>query len=491
MCLDEEKPMTPDITSAIFSALGHVPTADQERAVEVVSRFLSEREDMSVMVLRGAAGTGKTSLAAAIVGSLRRWGMKMVLLAPTGRAAKVFSLYAGSKAFTIHRRIYRQRTAGDLSAFSLAFNSEKNALFIVDEASMIANSGGNSGSSGCNAGNSGGNGGAWADFGSGRLLDDLVSFVYSGTGCRLLLIGDHAQLPPVGQTVSPALSTDVLQQYGLKTFEATLGEVVRQDSASGILTNATIVRAMIESGGAPDGEPQLRLKGFADICRVGGDELIEQIASSFSRVGVDETMVVTRSNRLANVYNRGIRHSVLDREEELSRGDQLVIVKNNYNALPKDSDIGFLANGDRCRVERVRNIRQLYGLRFADAWLSLPDYDDCEIETTVLLDTLLSESAALTAEKQSALYAAVAADYADVAQKGERLRLMKADRHLNALQVKFGYAMTCHKAQGGQWAHVYVDRGYMGAQAADNDYLHWLYTAFTRATEKLFLVNFS
>jgi len=471
----------------IGEALGHAATSGQQRAIDVFCCFLQSRSPQAAMILRGSAGTGKTTLAAAIVRSMQALRQKLVLLAPTGRAAKVFSLYAGSAAFTIHRRIYRQQTAGDLSGFRLNDNLHHDTLFIVDEASMIAGITQND------------------TFGSGTLLDDLVHYVYQGQNCRLLLIGDTAQLPPVGEEEAPALQGQVLQGYGLTVFESDLTEVLRQSRQSGILSNATAIRQLISHDEATQ-LPRLRLKGFADITVVPGDELIEQMASSYSRVGIDETIVVTRSNKRANIYNQGVRRTVLDREEELCRGDQLMIVKNNYSLKglasggslsrqPSQESGGrseapaFLANGDRCVVQRVRNVRQLYGFRFADVTVTMPDYDDFELSATALLDTLTTEAPALTREQQELLYNKVMEDYADIPLKSERIKQLKGDAYYNALQIKFGYAVTCHKAQGGQWAHVYIDQGYMTDDMLTPDYLHWLYTALTRATERVFLVN--
>jgi len=444
-----------------------------------VAAFLCDRTPLTAMVLRGAAGTGKTTLAAAIVRALLGLKQKLVLLAPTGRAAKVFSLYAGSEAYTIHRRIYRQKVAGDLSMFSLSDNLHHDTLFIVDEASMISAYGGNEG----------------CTFGSDSLLADLVHYVYQGVNCRLLLIGDHAQLPPVGEEESPALSTAILQALGLNTYEATLSEVLRQSQQSGILWNATRVRRMVENAEEVTTLPTIRFHDFPDIVNVPGGELIEALASSYSHVGMDETMVVTRSNKRAVIYNRGIRNTVLDREEELCRGDQLMIVRNNYYWSQKLKDdegnapLSFLANGDSCVVQRVRNLHELYGFRFADVTVTLPDYNDLELTATVLLDTLATEAPSLTRTQQEQLYQNVIEDYADIPLKQDRLKALRSDPHYNALQVKYGYAVTCHKAQGGQWAHVYIDQGYMNDDMLTPDYLHWLYTALTRATEKVFLVN--
>ena len=469
--------ITDELAYRIHNAFGHVPTAEQEQAIATFSSFMTDRREQAVMVLRGCAGTGKTTLAAAIVRALLSLQQKLVLMAPTGRAAKVFSLYAGQPAYTIHRRIYRQKSLE--SAFNLNFNAAHDTLFIVDEASMIANQGSHD-----------------TPFAGGMLLDDLISFVYNGNNCRLLLIGDHAQLPPVGEEESPALMADVLRGYGLHVFECDLNEVLRQSSESGILYNATMIRH-IETVQLP----KINFS-FPDIRCVPGDELIEQLASSYSHAGLDDTLVITRSNKRANIYNQGIRNSILDREEELCTGDRLMIVKNNYHWVhqaerPSSTDnptagiasLSFIANGDLAVVRRVRHVHQQYGFRFAEVTMTLPDYDDYELTAMVLLDTLTAEAPALTREQQELLFNAVMADYADIPLKTDRLKKVKEDRYYNALQVKFAYAATCHKAQGGQWAHVYVDQGYMTDDMLSPGYFHWLYTAFTRATEQLFLVN--
>ena len=449
-------------------------TTEQENALQTFSRFMFDRDDHLLMILRGCAGTGKTSLASAFVQTMKKLGQKVVLMAPTGRAAKVFSLNAGCEASTIHRKIYRQK--GIMGGFSLDINLHKNTLFFVDEASMVAN-------------------GGYAEnvFGSGCLLDDLVQYVYGGENCRMVLIGDKAQLPPVGEEESPALMASFMQGYGMKVYETDLNEVMRQEQESGILYNATIIRQMITHDELTQ-MPKVKFEGFADIQRVPGDELIESLTTSYSHVGMDETMVVTRSNKRANIYNVGIRNAILGREEQLTTGDLLMVVKNNYYWTAKDEDsekagIQFLANGDRAMVRRVRHIHSLYGFTFADVWLQFPDYDDYELQTTVILDSLITEAPALTHEQSNELYNQVMDDYADVPLKTDRLKRLREDPHFNALQVKYAYAVTCHKAQGGQWAHIYIDQGYMTDDMLTPDYIHWLYTAFTRATEKLYLVN--
>ena len=470
----------------ILQTFGFAPTVEQEHALDVFSRFMTDRDEHVVMILRGSAGTGKTTLAGAIVRALAALKQKLILLAPTGRAAKVFSLYAGHPAYTIHRRIYRQKSAGDLSAFNLNDNLNRDTLFIIDEASMISNQG---------LGESA--------FGSGCLLDDLMQFVYNGLNCRMLLIGDKAQLPPVGEEESPALMADVLRGYGMTVYECDLNQVLRQSEDSGILWNATLIREILSRSESTLLTPRIRINGFADIQVVPGDELIESLSSSYNRVGMDETMVITRSNKRANIYNQGIRNTILDREEELCRGDLLMIVKNNYfwsqetgvksqekgERNQESGGIDFIANGDLAVVQRVRNIHELYGFRFAEVTMQFPDYDDYELTATVILDSLTTEAPALTREQQEQLFNAVLEDYAGIPLKADRMKKLKTDRYYNALQIKFAYAVTCHKAQGGQWSHIYLDQGYMTDDMLTPDYIHWLYTAFTRATEKLFLVN--
>lgn len=466
----------------ILQQFGFPPTQEQAHALEVFAEFLTDRDPHAVMILRGSAGTGKTTLSGAIVRTLKEIRQKVMLLAPTGRAAKVFSLNSGSPAYTIHRRIYREKSfSGVEGQFNLNDNLYTDTLFMVDEASMIANMG------------LGG-----MSFGSGCLLDDLVHFVYQGRNDRLLLIGDKAQLPPVGEEESPALHAAMLEGYGLKVYECDLNEVLRQSEESGILYNATMIRQMITHDDITQ-LPKIHFAGYSDIKPMPGAELIEALADSYHHVGLDDTIVVTRSNKRANIFNQGIRNMVLDREEELSQGDILMIVKNNYywmeeerksnNKLQSNEIPAFLANGDRAKVLKVRRRIDLYGFRFATLLLQFPDYGNYELEATVLLDTLTSEAPALTHEQQEQLFHQIEEDYQDIPLKSDRMKAIRQDQFFNALQVKFAYAVTCHKAQGGQWAHVYVDQGYMTDDMLNPDYIHWLYTAFTRATEMLFLVN--
>lgn len=448
------------------------PTLEQEKAVKFLADFLFSRQSDSVFLLKGYAGTGKTSLIGALVKTLDQLQQKCVLLAPTGRAAKVFSHYAQHPAYTIHKKIYRQRNfSNDLDNFSLDDNLHQHTLFIVDEASMIAN-----------------DGLAGAVFGTGRLLDDLIQYVYAGTGCRLMLIGDTAQLPPVGEEESPALSADKLRGYGMEVYEAQLTEVVRQMHDSGILWNATELRRYISEENFLT-LPSVRVEGFPDIRMVSGSELIEVINDCYGQAGMDETIVVCRSNKRANIYNKGIRNTILFREDELNSGDLLMVAKNNYFWTEGCKEIDFIANGDIAVVRRVRRVREAYGFRFADVVLAFPDYDGMELEVKLLLDTLHTETPALPKELNDKLFYSVLEDYADITVKRERMKKMKADPHYNALQVKYAYAVTCHKAQGGQWKRVFLDQGYMTEDMLTPDYFRWLYTAFTRATEILYLVN--
>ena len=615
-----------------MSNFGHLPTDDQQKAVEELTDFIFSTEATEVFVLRGFAGTGKTSLIGALVKTMGQLERECVLMAPTGRAAKVFSLYADHPAFTIHKRIYRQKSMDQDGVFSLNYNPQKNVLFIVDEASMISvtpnSSPAREGSGFAVSGDS--------------LLEDLITFVYGGGTCRLILLGDTAQLPPVGETDSPALQPDVLRSCGLLPRMVTMKQIVRQQESSGILWNATRLRQLLENEEVFDW-PQIRFAGFADVKNVAGNELIETLANCYARYGKDETMVVCRSNKRAILYNKGIRHQILDREEELSSQELVMIAKNNYYWLkapsnspewgrtpapenpeqmirakyqtadplmysllkeyslhnrkfPTDAEVAmwsilnarqlgtkfrrqhviadfivdfvsikhklvievdggyhdleeqqkldqlrteilnqlgykelrfrneevitspekvkeriieemakhpigvlphsgelegadFLANGDIAVIQRVRHERELYGFRFADCVLRLPDYDDYEFEATVLLDTLHEEAPALTYERQEQLFQRVLEDYADIPLKRDRMKALKEDPHFNALQIKYAYAVTCHKAQGGQWSHLFIDQGYMTEEMLGPDYYRWLYTALTRATNTVYFVN--
>ncbi|MBE6284712.1 MAG: DUF2075 domain-containing protein [Mediterranea massiliensis] len=449
------------------------PTKEQDFVIKLLAAFLLSNNNDQLFLLRGYAGTGKTTLIGALVKALDSLKQKAVLLAPTGRAAKVFSAYANHPAFTIHKKIYRQKSFFNEAAnFSIADNLSKHTLFLVDEASMISNEG-LSGSM----------------FGTGRLLDDLIHYVYSGEGCRLLILGDSAQLPPVGEEQSPALSTLALEGYGLEVIDADLTQVVRQAQSSGILWNATRLRQLLVQDDCYS-LPKIRINGFPDVKVVPGNELMEALESCYDTDGVEETIVVCRSNKRANIYNNGIRSRILWLEEELNNGDMLMIAKNNYFWAEKEEKMDFIANGELAVVQRVRRSRELYGFRFVDVTLTFPDQNDFELEANLLLDTLQSDAPALTRADADRLFNAVMEDYADIPLKRDRMKKLKADPYYNALQAKYAYAVTCHKAQGGQWKNVFLDQGYMSDEYLSPDYFRWLYTAFTRATGTLYLVNY-
>lgn len=456
------------LTNKIEDQLMFEPTFQQRKLVESLSEFLLSSPD-KIFLLKGYAGTGKTSVISALIRALHELKQSVVLLAPTGRAAKVLSSYSGYPAYTIHKKIYRQHVVGDeMSQFSLGINMHKHTLFIVDEASMITTSG-------------------ERNFGTGDLLGDLLSFVYGSEGCRLLLIGDVAQLPPVGQMYSPALDNSYLGGYGFHVKDFLLTEVFRQADDSGILKNATYLRTLLtdeQVGAFPVFETN-----FPDIVRVSGEDLIEEISSAYSRDGMDETIIVSRSNKRANIFNNGVRNRILYREEELSTGDLLMVVRNNYFwAKSTEGKLDFIANGDVAEVKRVRRVQEMYDFRFADVELYFPDYE-VEMDAKILLDVLQSESASLNSEDSNKLFLSVQEDYMDIRNKKERLKKMREDPYLNALQVKFAYSVTCHKAQGGQWKNVFIDKGYVTEEMVDMEYLRWLYTAVTRASERLYLIN--
>lgn len=455
----------------IRTAFSLEPTSQQSALMEKVANFIVDKDSDRIFLLKGYAGTGKTSVISSVIKVMDELQQPVVLLAPTGRAAKVLSIYSEKQAFTIHKKIYRQKSGADFNSdFNLNVNLHKSTLFVVDEASMIANSAPDS------------------VFGSGCLLDDLIHYVYSGENCRLILIGDTAQLPPVGQLLSPALDKGMLEGYGFSVDEFELTEVVRQASSSGILSNATFLRTLIANEFYDDGLPKIDTKSFPDVKKMPGDELIEALSSSYGKYGTDDVIVISRSNKRANVFNNGIRNSVLYREEELSSGDMLMVVKNNYFWSKDIKGFDFIANGDVAEVKRIRNKRELYGFRFAEVLLYFPDYDT-EIEANILLDTLQSPSPTLTYDDSNRLFQAVQEDYMDIGNKRDRMLKMRQDPYLNALQVKFAYAVTCHKAQGGQWDDVYIDVGYITEEQTDIEFLRWLYTAFTRARRNVYMIN--
>ena len=456
-------------------AFPYQPTEGQKELIHQISHFILDTDPESAFLLKGYAGTGKTSIVSTLVNILKTLRMRSVLLAPTGRAAKVISSYSGHKAFTIHRKLYIQTPTSDGRVrFSLTENRHKNTLFIVDEASMIPDSSSSDGSL----------------FGSRRLLHDLIDYVYNSENCKLLLIGDTAQLPPVGIDISPALHPEYLNSnfnLKLQTFE--LCEVVRQASGSGILTNATELREKVRM--EDYGSPFFSNAGFTDVLRLDGTELQEFLQDVYSSASMDEIVIVCRSNKRANIFNREIRNRIIYHEGEISAGDYLMVVRNNYYWLPKGSETGFIANGDMIEVLRIRDIKELYGHRFADVTFRLVDYPgEKEIDAFIMLDTLMAESPALPYPSQEKFMENVMMDYADIHSHANRLTKLRENPYFNALQVKFSYALTCHKTQGGQWKHVFVDQGYLKEDMIDKEYLRWLYTAITRATDKLYLVNF-
>lgn len=494
MSLSPTAPLYEVVAERIVKELPFAPTEHQAEAIVRLGHFLTDSHERTAFVLRGYAGTGKTTVVAALVKALRRLGRPPVLLAPTGRAAKVMAGYAGVSAYTIHRLIYQQkRFDGELSAFEIRHNKMRHTLFIVDEASMIANDG-HSGSV----------------FGTGRLMDDLVEHVYSQDGCRLLLVGDEAQLPPVGESHSAALDVDYVRGFGLNTYHADLHQVVRQAQGSDILRNATRLRKLLVQARKTMAmypfKPTLRADendGRSDVSVLMGGELIEELEHCYFRqrdagLALADTIVITRSNSRAIRINNGIRTRIFERESLLSRGDLLMVSKNNYHwsevaqrTLPAEArpPFAFIANGDLARVERIQRIYELYGFQFAEVSLQFPDYEDYELDTVIILDALQAEAPALTREQANRLYESVAEDYLDIPYKRDRMKKIREDRHYNALQVKYAYAVTCHKAQGGQWANVIVDQGYVIEEQMDDSYLRWLYTAVTRAQQHLYLLN--
>ncbi|MDL2251600.1 AAA family ATPase [Odoribacter sp. OttesenSCG-928-J03] len=456
--------------SVVLDYFGFECSPSQAEALEKLISFFFANKEGSMFVLRGYAGTGKTSLVAALIKALLEYKHNVVLLAPTGRAAKVFSMYAGISAFTIHKKIYRQKSVVDGEGdFNIAFNKDHDTLFLVDEASMISNSGGDS------------------NFGSGRLLDDLVEYVYNGRNNRLVLIGDIAQLPPIGLDISPALDGQYLNaSYYMDVVEADMNDVMRQAELSGILYNATSIRNLIGNGKS---DLSLRIGGYPDVFRITGADLLEELDSSYGKYGVDETMVVCYSNKRANKYNEGIRRTILYREEAFSNSDKIMVVKNNYFWGKEYDAIDFIANGDIATVLKVRKYNEVYGFRFVNADLSISGYEE-EINAWLLMDTLTSDYPALTYEESKTLYRSVEADYMEIASKKKRLEKIRENAYYNALQIKFAYAVTCHKAQGGQWDVVFIDQGWLPEEMLNDAYWRWLYTAVTRARKKLYFVNF-
>lgn len=446
-------------------------TLDQHTAIAKIVDFLFNRANNQLFLLKGYAGTGKSSLIGSLVKTMSQFNQKTVLLAPTGRAAKVFSLYANQPAYTIHKKIYRlDKFTEGAGNFSLTENKHSHTLFVVDEASMINNESGE-----------------FSVFGTGRLLDDLIEYVYTGEGNRLMLIGDTAQLPPVGQQFSPALDEETLGSYYLEIIGSTLTEIVRQSENSGILYNATKLRNNLRLGDTFE-FPKINVSRYKDVKKINGAELIEEISNAYARDGIEETIVISRSNKRANAYNMGIRNSVLYREEELSSGDLLMIAKNNYLWMSEFEHVDFLANGEFVEVARVRRTEEIHGFRFCDVVLRHRDYD-IEFEAKINLDSLHTEAPGLTREQNDKLFASVMDDYSHISAKGQRYKQVKEDPYFNALVVKYGYAVTAHKAQGGEWRNVFLDIGFVNESYLGDNFYRWLYTAITRSTEMLYLVN--
>ncbi len=461
------------IYNNLCSNLGNTPTDDQSEALKKIALYICDNNNDVIFLMTGYAGTGKTSVISSVVKTLDLLRMRSVLLAPTGRAAKVLSSYSGRQAFTIHKKIYRQKSSKDgIGSFSLDRNLHKDTFFIVDEASMVSNTSGDT-----------------ALFGSGRVLDDLIEYVYSGIDCKLILVGDTAQLPPVGSVVSPALDPAALGEYGFGLISCELKQVVRQSETSGVLMNATRVRLQVAGNDLV--HPSMDCLNFKDIIRITGEELIDEISSAYGSCGMEGTIIVVNSNKQANRYNQGIRNRIFFREEEISPGDMVMVVKNNYFILEEEEDgTGFIANGDIAEVRKIRKYEERYGFHFADMVLKFPDYN-LELESKVMLDVLHLDTPALPSEKNRELFQNVLADYIHIKTRRKQYDAVKKDPYFNALQIKFAYAVTCHKAQGGQWERVFIDQGMFNRNEISIDYLRWFYTALTRSTDRVYLVNFA
>jgi exodeoxyribonuclease-5 len=451
----------------------NTPTDDQSDALKKIAGYICDNNNDVIFLMTGYAGTGKTSVISSIVKTLDMLRIRSVLLAPTGRAAKVLASYSGRQAFTIHKKIYRQKSSKDgVGNFSLDRNLHKDTFFIVDEASMVSNSSGDS-----------------SLFGSGRLLDDLIEFVYSGAECKLILVGDTAQLPPVGSILSPALDPASLGGYGFGLITCELKQVVRQSETSGVLMNATRVRLQVAETNLV--HPSIDCINYKDTIRITGEELIDEISSAYGTCGMEGTVIVVNSNKQANRYNQGIRNRIFFREEEISPGDIVMVVKNNYFIIDEDEEgTGFIANGDIAEVRKIRKYEERYGFRFADMVLKFPDYN-LEIEAKVMMDVLHLDTPALPSDRNKELYQSILADYLNIKTRRKQFEAVKNNPYFNALQIKFAYAVTCHKAQGGQWERVFIDQGMFNRNEITIDYLRWFYTALTRSTDKVYLVNFS
>ena len=461
------------IKNILISNFDYELTSSQGKLVDLISNFISDRDKFDVFIIKGYAGTGKTTFINTLVKTFKELKIKSVLLAPTGRAAKVISSYSKINAYTIHKKIYRQKSSKDgFGEFVLNINLHSNTYFIVDEASMISNRSFDN-----------------SIFGSGKLLDDLIEFVFNNKNCKLILVGDIAQLPPIGLDISPALDIKTFDDCFLKAVESTLTDVVRQTEKSGVLSNATNIRLNISK--EVNGFPKIKLDDFADIKKISGSELIDAITDSYDKYGIENTIIITRSNKRANRYNAGIRSQILWKEEEISIGDYLMVVKNNYFWLDDSEDVDFIANGDIAEIVRIKKYTERYGFRYVDVSLKFVDYKDLEVDCKILLDTLNANSAALSKEQNKELFYNVLDDYKSVKSKVKRYQKVRENPFFNALQVKFAYAVTCHKAQGGQWKSVFIDHEYLNKDMMNKEYLRWLYTAFTRPIDKLYLINFN
>ncbi len=460
--------------SLIIQQFPFKPTPKQDILLLQLSEFIFAESPNAIFLLKGYAGTGKTTVISTVVTNLWKIKKSAVLMAPTGRAAKVIANYSGKEAFTIHRKIYfpKKDKSGSVK-FVLQPNRHKNTIFIVDEASMIPDTPGES-----------------KLFENGSLLDDLMQYVYSGHKCKLLLIGDTAQLPPVKLELSPALNENTLSlNYNKTVTKIELDEVMRQGQESGILENATLIRDALSDHFFD--AFKFNIEGFKDIVRlIEGNEIIEAINDAYSGLGSEETAIIVRSNKRANLYNQQIRSRILFNENELSSGDYLMVVKNNYFWLKPTTEAGFIANGDIIEVLEIFSIKELYGFRFAEVKVRMVDYPKMRpFETVLLLDTISAETPSLTYEDSNKLYQEVMKDFDDEGSNYKKFLKVKGSKHFNALQVKFSYAITCHKSQGGQWHTVFVEQPYL-PNGIDRDYLRWLYTAITRAKEKLYLIGF-
>ncbi|MBP8790459.1 MAG: AAA family ATPase [Breznakibacter sp.] len=462
------------IIEKIKSNFSYEPTPSQHNVITGMASLLTSEAVRPVMIINGYAGSGKTALMASFCAVAQELEVALTLMAPTGRAAKVLSGFTGLPAHTIHKSIYRQDVAMDYnSGFSLNFNRDAGAVFIVDEASMISNAPTGE-----------------TDFGTGRLLEDLLDFVFSRKNCKLILMGDSAQLPPVGSDIGPALDENYLRQYGVDVQSFFLTDVVRQQQESGILKNSLLLRQLIFQDPPVAGYPKFDLKNAPDVERIGGADLIETLSGCYDRYGVENTLVVTRSNKRANQYNQGIRNTVFYKEEAITRGDYLMVMKNNYYWLREEKKGDFIANGDIAEIARINGYAELYGHRFADVSLCFVDQENREVDVKILMDTINSDLPKLTHQEEEQFYRTVMEDYQDLTSARKKLESIRENQWYNALQVKFAYALTCHKAQGGQWDAVFVDLGYITEEMLDVNFYKWLYTAITRAGTKLYLVNF-